>query len=329
MEMQNKITIFKSKDGEINLDVKFKDDTLWLNQGQMAELFDVNQPAIAKHLSNIFRTGELDEKSVHSILEYTAADKKKYKTKFYNLDAVISVGYRVNSKKATDFRVWATKVLKNYLVQGYVLNERKFEAQKAKLAEIKKTLLLIGEKSEFETMKGHERELIDLIAEYAKSWKLLEGFDEEILPTGKLHNQIRFEISYDGTIELVGKMKDQLQRIRLNVYLFGNQVGEKLRAIVGSVNQTFDGKDLYPSVEEKAAHILYLTIKDHPFSDGNKRIASMMFLYFLENNDFLKRKDGVTKVSDNTLVALALLVATSNPREKDNIIKLIINLLQE
>lgn len=324
---KNSITIYSSKNGEIKIEVALKDDTIWLSQKQMADLFEVGQPAIAKHLSNIFKSKELDKNSVHSIMEYTARDNKNYKTIFYNLDAIISVGYRVNSIKATQFRVWATKILKNYLAKGYAINEQRYRDQKNKLKEIKNLLLLIGEKSKSQIMLGHERDLISLISEYAKSWQLLEEFDKNDLKVGKLSKQVHFEISYDGAIEMVGKMKDQLQRIRLNVYLFGNEIGERLRSVIGAINQTFDGKDLYPSVEEKAAHLLYLIIKDHPFSDGNKRIGSMVFLYYLENNDYLMRNDGSPKVNDNTLVALALLVASSKPTEKENIIKLIINLL--
>jgi len=194
--------------------------------------------------------------------------------------------------------------------------------------EAQKTLGMIAEKSGFELLQGHEKELIELVSEYAKSWKILEEFDERKLSVKNLNKQVKFEVSYDGVLEIIGEMKERLAKLRVNVYMFGTEVGHKLASIVGSINQTFDGKDLYPSVEEKAANLLYLTIKDHPFTDGNKRIGSMLFIYFLENNAFLYKPNGEKKISDNTIIALALLVATSDPKEKDNIVKLIINLIQ-
>lgn len=326
-EKRGEIAIYGA--GSKKVEVRVKGETIWLSQNQMAELFDVNQPAIAKHLSNIFKAGELNEKSVHSILEYTAKDNKNYKTKFYNLDAVISVGYRVNSIKATAFRVWSTKTLKKYLLDGYVVNQNLLMRYREKLTEAQKTITLITEKAGFELLKGHETELFDLISEYAKSWKILEAYDDDKLTIKKTHKQVKFEISYDGALEMMGEMRDQLFRLRVNVSFFGQENGKKLQGITGAINQTFDGADLYPSVEEKAANLLYLVIKDHPFADGNKRIGSMLFIYFLENNSFLYDLNGERKISNNTLVALALLVATSDPREKDNIVKLIINLIQK
>ncbi|MCX6808874.1 MAG: virulence protein RhuM/Fic/DOC family protein [Candidatus Berkelbacteria bacterium] len=325
------IVIYRASAGNISIKAKLVGDTIWLSQKEIAELFDVNVPAVSKHLDNIYKSGELELGRTISKMETVRREGTRDVRRtidFYNLDAVISVGYRVNSKKATDFRVWASRILKDYLTKGYVVDQKRLLENQKQLIEAQKLLLLIGEKSKFELLHGHELELLDLINEYAKSWRVLDDFDADKLEVKKLHKQVRFEISYDGSLELVGQMREQLAKLRVNVYLFGQEIGPKLKAIMGSINQTFDGSDLYKSVEEKAANLLYLVIKDHPFADGNKRIGAMLFVYFLENNDFLYRKSGEAKISDNTLIALALLVATSNPKEKDSLIKLIINLIQ-
>ncbi|MFA7253734.1 MAG: virulence protein RhuM/Fic/DOC family protein [Patescibacteria group bacterium] len=327
-QKRGEIIIYNSDGDNGKVEVRVEGETLWLSQNQMADLFGVNQPAIAKHLSNVFKSGELEEKSVHSILEYTAKDGKKYKTKFYNLDGIISVGYRVNSREATQFRIWATRTLKDHLTKGYTLNKRILARYREKFLEARKTLAMIASKSDFELLQGHEKELIELISEYSKSFKVLEEFDERKIEIKKLNKEVKFEISYDGVLEIIGQMKNRLAKLRVNVYMFGTEVGHKLSSTIGSINQTFDGQDLYPSVEEKAANLLYLVIKDHPLTDGNKRVASMLFVYFLENNSYLYRTSGERKISDNTLIALALLVATSDPKEKDNIVRLIMNLIQ-
>jgi len=318
--------------GSKKVEVRVKGETIWLNQKQMAELFDVNVPAVNKHLNNIFDDGELEKGPAVSKMEIVrkeGARQVRRNIEFYNLDAIISVGYRVNSKKATAFRVWSTKTLKKYLLDGYVVNQNLLMRYREKLSEAQKTLTMITEKAGFDLLKGHETELFDLISEYAKSWKILEAYDDDKLTIKKTHKQVKFEISYDGALEMMGEMRDQLFRLRVNVSFFGQENGKKLQGITGAINQTFDGTDLYPSVEEKAANLLYLVIKDHPFADGNKRIGSMLFIYFLENNSFLYDSNGERKISNNTLIALALLVATSDPKEKDNIVKLIINLIQK
>ncbi|MEI7792819.1 MAG: virulence protein RhuM/Fic/DOC family protein [Candidatus Berkelbacteria bacterium] len=314
--------------GSKKVEVRVKGETIWLNQKQMAELFDVNVPAVNKHLNNIYDDGELEKKSTVSKMEIVrneGARQVRRNIEHYNLDAIISVGYRVNSKKATAFRVWSTKTLKKYLLDGYVVNQNLLTKYREKLSEAQKTLTLITEKAGFGLLKGREIEFIDLISEYAKSWKVLEAFDENKIEVGKLTKQVKFEISYDGVLEIINDIKDKLARLRVNVYMFG----ENSNADFASINEIFERLEKYSSVEEKAANLLYLIIKERPFTDGNKRIASMLFIYFLESNDFLYRKNNEKKISDNTLIALALLVATSDPKEKDNIVKLIINLIQK
>ena len=324
---KNEIKIYKI--GKSKIEVKLSKDTIWLTQKQIAELFGVNVPAINKHLSNVFNSDELRKDSVVSKMEITAKDGKTYKTNIYSLDAIISVGYRVNSKKATQFRIWATNTLRNYLVDGYVVDKKRLEHQEQKLLDIQTTIQLIRDKSDFEELKGHEKELLDIISEYSKSLILLDKFDSESLQIGKVNRYLKYQLEYDGYSLLLNKIKTSLRKKRKLSELFGNEIGDKMKGIIGAINQTFDGVDLYQSIEEKAANLLYLIIKDHPFSDGNKRIASVLFIYFLDQNRYLLRATGEKKINDNAIVALALLVATSNPSEKENIVKLIVNLIKD
>jgi len=321
MKQEGELIIYKSKSGNVEVKTKIRDGTLWLNQNQIAELFGVKQPAVAKHLNNIFKSGELKEKSVHSILEYTAKDNKSYKTKFYNLDAIISVGYRVNSTKATDFRIWATKTLRQYLVKGYIVNDKRF-------IEAQKIIRFITEKAKQAELTGHEQEILDVIERYSKTWKVLGEFDEGKVEIKK-QKKAKFTLKYYKCREIINRLKDDLIAKKIVGDLFASERDHQFEGIIGNIYQTFAGEELYDSVEGKASHLLYFVIKDHPFSDGNKRIGSLLFLYFLEKNNFLFKENGETKISDRTLVALALLVASSNPREKDAIIKLIINLIQD
>ncbi|MDO8444216.1 MAG: virulence protein RhuM/Fic/DOC family protein [bacterium] len=323
---EEKIVIYRAKSGDIKVSTHFVDETIWLTQQELSTLFDIDRTVITKHLNNIFKTGELEEKSNVHFLHIANSDKP---VKMYNLDAIISVGYRVNSKKATDFRVWATTTLRNYLTKGYVINQKQLETVRKNFLEARQLLLLIGEKAKSELLQGHEKDLLDLVGEYAKTLELLEEYDQGDIKISKSKNPVKFEISYDGALELVGRLKENLARLKLNVYFFGTENGEKLRSIIGAVNQTFGGEDLYQGVATKAANLFYLVIKDHPFTDGNKRIASVLFLYFLGNNSFLYKKSGENKITNSTLAVLALLVAASDPKEKETIVSLVIKLLEE
>ncbi|HON06306.1 MAG TPA: virulence protein RhuM/Fic/DOC family protein [Candidatus Ratteibacteria bacterium] len=328
---KGEIIIYKSKDGP-QLEVRLQEDTIWLTQKQIAALFGTQRPAITKHLNNIFKNGELEEKVVSSILEHTTqhgAIKGKTQTKdvkFYNLDAIISVGYRVNSKRATQFRIWATKTLKEHLIKGYTVNEKRLLQSQDNLKDLQETIALLGKKSKHKLLAGQEQELLNLLSNYAKTLTLLEQYDKEKISLIK-KTKGKFVLQYDETKQVVDKIKEELTAKKEAGDLFGVDSSSKLKGIVGSIYQTYGGKELYPSLEEKAAHLLYFVIKDHPFVDGNKRIASFLFVYFLDKNDFLYRKNGEKKINDNALTSLALLIAVSDPKEKDKLIKIITNLL--
>lgn len=325
MDKKGELIIYRSKSGDVEIKTTFLGDTIWLNQKQIASLFSVNQPAIAKHINNIYNSGELVEEGTYSILEYmgTKGDnkKRKYETKYYNLDMIISVGYRVNSQKATDFRVWATKTLRNYLVKGYVVNDNRF-------IEAQKIIKFITEKAKVKELSGREKEILDVIERYSKTWKVLGEYDHGNIGIKK-QKKAKFTLNYYKCREIIEELREELVSKGIAGSLFGQERGQSFEAIIGNLHQTFDGKDLYSSIEEKSAHLLYFVIKDHPFSDGNKRIGSLLFLFFLEQNSFLFKDNGETKIADRTLVALALLVASSDPREKETIVRLIINLIQD
>ena len=318
MKQEGELIIYKSKGGEIEIKTQLKDESIWLAQKQIVELFGTERSVITKHLNNIFKSGELEEKSNVQKMHIANSDKP---VKFYNLDAIISVGYRVNSQKATDFRIWATKTLRQYLVKGYVVNDKRF-------IEAQKIIQFIAAKSKVAELTGHEKEILDVIERYSKTWKVLGEYDEGNIEIKK-QKKAKFTLNYYKCRQIIEKLKDDLIAKKIVGDLFGSERGHQLEGIVGNLYQTFGGEDLYDSVEEKAAHLLYFVIKDHPFSDGNKRIGSLLFLYFLEKNNFLFKDNGETKIADRTLVALALLVASSDPKEKEAITRLVINLIQD
>jgi len=329
MQSKGEILIYKAKDGSQQLEVKLENNTVWLSQKQIAALFNTQRPAITKHLSNIFRSGELSEKSVSSILEHTARDGKKYKTQFYNLDAIISVGYRVNSQKATRFRVWATTVLKDHLVKGYTLNKKRLDQVQENLQDLKKAITLIEQSGNTGHLSISEAKgLLEIITNYAQSFILLNQFDSDTLPAEKLNENITYEIEYGEAIKAIGELKNQLIKKKEASNLFGKERDVAFESILNSVVQTFAGNYLYKSIEEQAAHLLYFVIKNHPFTDGNKRIGAFLFVWFLEKNKHRFKKSGELKINDNALVALALLVAQSNPEDKDIMIRLVMNLIR-
>jgi len=324
---KGEIVIYKAKEGPV-LEVRLEKETVWLTQKQIASLFGIQRPAITKHLNNIFKSGELKENSAGSILEHTAPDGKIYKTKFYNLDAVISVGYRVNSKRATQFRIWATKQLKDYLIKGYAVNEKRLLQAESKFNDLKETIDFLKNKFKHELLSGQEQEILDLLANYSKTLTLLEQYDTEKLCLAR-HGKAKFVLTYKITCLIIDELKKELITKTEASDLFGQEYGDKFKAILGNIYQTFGRKELYASIEEKAAHLLYFIIKDHPFTDGNKRVGSFLFIYFLDKNNYLHKESGEKKINDNALTAIALLIAISDPKEKDKMIKIITNLLMQ
>jgi death-on-curing family protein len=326
---KGEIVIYKTKDGQAKLEVNLRDETLWLTQKQIAELFGIERSVITKHLKNIFRDGELNENSVCAIFAHTAEDGKIYQTQYYNLDSIISVGYRANSKRATQFRIWATNVLRNHLLKGFTINEKRLKNHRAKLSELEKAVQLLQKAMNSKKLLKSEAEgLLKVITDYANSWLLLQKYDEGKLATQKRISRISEELSYEDAKKSIAQLKTNLIKKKNATEIFGQERGHGLEAIIGNLNQSFGGKKLYPGVETKAAHLLYFVIKDHPFVDGNKRSAALLFVQFLSRNNFLFRQNGERKINDNTLVALALLVAQSHPKEKDVMVALITNLLQ-
>lgn len=329
-DKENKIVIYSSPDKGVEIKTEVRDDTIWLTKKQIAELFSVDRSVITRHISNIYKSQELERKSTCAKIAHVVEKRDRtYESEFYNLDAIISVGYRVNSKKATQFRVWATTTLRKYLVDGYAINQKRVADQQKKLLDIQRTVELIREKSKFRELEGHERDLLDIVGEYTKSLVVLSDYDENKLSLGKVNRYIKYRLD-DAEYQTVSEqiIAEMRKKYRLGD-LFGQSRGDKIKGIIGAISQTFDGRELYQSIEEKAAHLLYFIIKDHPYADGNKRIGSMLFLYFLRRNSYLLKKTGETKINDNAMVALALLVAVSNPADKEGIIKLIINLIRE
>jgi len=325
---EGEIVIYKSKDGP-KLEVRLEEETVWLTLNQIASLFDVQKAAISKHIKNIFKSGELDPDSTVSKMETVQIEGNRRIRRiltYFNLDMIISVGYRVNSKRATQFRIWATKTLKEHLVKGYTVNEKRLLQAQSNLKELHETISFLQDKSKNELLAGQEQEILNLLTNYSKTLSLLEQYDKEKLSLIK-KSKDSFVLKYEDAINIISKVKKELIAKKEASDLFGQENSNRFKAILGSIYQTFDKKELYPSLEEKAAHLLYFIIKDHPFVDGNKRIASFLFVYFLDKNNFLYRKSGEKKINDNALTTLALLIAISDPKDKDRIIKIITNLI--
>ena len=314
---KNSIEIYENEKGKSKVEVLIAEDTVWLSQEQIAEIFDKDRTVITKHINNIFKHKELD-KSVCANFTYPAPNSKTYSIKCYNLDMIISIGYRVNSKRGVQFRRWASTVLKDHLIQGYSLNKEKLAQDKVK--ELQDAIDLMSKalvNNKLVSPSGED--IIEIIQSYSKTWDLLIKYDTHTLEAPhNLHNSTEEIISYTSAKNLIARFKFELQA----TLLFGLERGDGLKAILGNIMQSFGEADLYPSIEEKAAHLLYFVIKDHPFVDGNKRIGSLLFLLYLK----MSRID-IHKMNDNLLTALALLTAESEPKQKDLVIRLIMNLI--
>ena len=320
----SQIFIYQTPDGQTTVDVKLEKDTIWLTQKQIAELFGTQRPAITKHLSNIFKTKELEEDSVCSILEHTADDGKNYQTKHYNLDVVLSVGYRVNSKNATQFRIWANKILKEYLAKGYVLDEKRLQEQSQQFMALKQTVRLMGNLLDKQELTSDESNgLLKVITDYTYALDVLDKYDHRTLTIEATHPKQLFIATYETALKAIQGLRDKFGGSRL----FGNEKDESFQSSIATIYQSFGGQELYPSIEEKAAHLLYFVVKNHSFSDGNKRIAAFLFVWFLEKNGILYREDGMKRIADNALVALTLMIAESKPDEKDIIAQVVVSLI--
>ncbi|MDR1339512.1 MAG: virulence RhuM family protein [Prevotellaceae bacterium] len=322
---RGEIIIYQAPNGETRLDVRLEGETVWLTQEQIAYLFGTQRPAVTKHLKNIFTSGELDNNSVCSILEHTAADNKKYQTKFYNLDAILSVGYRINSKNATAFRKWANNVLKDYIIKGYAINEKIQIQQYRDLKQTVKLLSNVIQNKEITLTAGEAAGLLQVITDYTYALDTLDKYDYQQLAVEGTTGTCKFQATYDNAMEAIVQLKQKFG----GSSLFANEKDGSFKSSIATIYQTFDGRELYPSIEEKAAMLLYLITKNHSFSDGNKRIAAFIFLWFLQKNDILYRPGHGRLIENNTLVALTLMIAESRTEEMDIIVKVVVNLINK
>jgi len=317
----SQIIFYQTPEGNTNLDVRLENETVWLTQAQMVMLFARDQSVISKHISNIFKEGELVKESVYAKFAYTATDGKLYEVEHYNLDVIISVGYRIKSQKGTQFRIWANKVLKEYIVKGFAINHR---AKMEQLEEIKQTVKLLSGVLNTQYLNADEATgLLKVITDYTYALDTLDGYDYQSLEIKATTSETVFRATYDSAIEAI----DTLRRKFGSGGLFGNEKDKSFHSSINTIYQTFDGHDLYPSVEEKAAMLLYLVVKNHSFTDGNKRIAAFLFLWFLEKNGILYKAHGTRLIENNTLVALTLMIAQSHMDEKDLMTKVVVNLI--
>lgn len=324
---ESSIQIYRLDNGATEIDVKLDQDTIWLSQKQIAELFDKDSDTIGLHLKNIYSTGELEEFSTtedYSVVQKEGTRNIRRRIKHYNLDAIISVGYRVNSIRGTQFRIWANKILKEYLIQGYSINERALKRQNEQLSELQKTIKILSSAIQSKELTSDESKgLLSIVSDYSYALDILDQYDYQTLTITKTSGKDIYRITYAEAI-------DQINLVRKaygNSELFGREKDKSFKSSISTIYQTFDGKDLYPSIEEKAAHLLYFITKNHSFSDGNKRIAAFMFLYFLSKNGILYDSYGNKRIADNTLVALTLMIAVSKQEEMDVMIKVIVNLI--
>ena len=314
--------IYATEDGSTNLQVKLEKDTVWLTQAQMSDLFQKDQSVIARHISNVFKEGELEKESNMQILHNTLS---KYKpTSVYSLDVIISVGYRVKSKRGVQFRQWANKVLKEYLVKGYAINK---DIQIERYNELKEVVRLMSRAITLQE-KATEMEyggLFNVITDYVYALDTLDRYDYQTLSIESTTKEEPFRATYENAMSAIHSLKEKFGGSQW----FANEKDDSFKSSIGQIYQTFAGEDLYPSVEEKAAMLLYLVVKNHSFSDGNKRIAAMLFLWFMERNGILYGENGRKRIADNTLVALTLMIAESHTEEKDVMVKVVVNLINK
>lgn len=325
--LNDKIIIYQSEDGKTQLDVKLEGETVWLTQAQMVELFQTSKQNVSLHINNIYKEGELEKEA--TVKDYLTVQSEGARTihrrvKYYNLDMIISVGYRVNTKRGIRFRQWANSVLKQYLVKGYAINEN---IRKQQIAELRQLVQVVGRTIQQQPAKSTDESnaLFDVVVDYTYALDTLDDYDYQRLHIARITKEEPFHATYENAMHEIDLLRQKFG----GSVLFGNEKDESFKSSIGQIYQTFGGAELYPSVEEKAAMLLYLVTKNHSFSDGNKRIAATLFLWFMNNNAILYRPDGTKRITDNTLVALTLMIAESKTEEKDIMVKVVVNLINQ
>ena len=324
---ESKIIIYQTEDGQTQIDVRLENDTVWLTQAQMVELFQTTKQNVSLHVSNVFKEGELEQAS--TVKEYLTVQQEGKRSvsrqvRYYNLDVIISVGYRVKSKRGTAFRIWARRVLRDYLIKGYAVNER---IRKEQIGELRQLVGILGRAIQNKEIESNDENqaLFDIVVDYTYALDTLDNYDYERLSISKTTQEDKFHATYENAMQAINALREKFG----GSTLFGNEKDDSFKSSIGQIYQTFGGEELYPSVEEKAAMLLYLVTKNHSFSDGNKRIAATLFLWFLHNNRILYREDGSKRIADNTLVALTLMIAESRTEEKDVMVKVVVNLINQ
>jgi len=324
---ENKIIIYQTEDGQTQIDVRLENDTVWLTQQQMVQLFKSSRTNILEHIQHIYEVEELDKISTCRNFRQVQKEGNRMvnRTKtMYNLDMIISVGYRVNTKRGIKFRQWANKVLKQYLIKGYAVNER---IRKEQIGELRQLVGMLGRTIQNQSLLSNDETnaLFEVVTNYTYALDTLDNYDYERLTIDKTTKEEPFHATYENAMEAINGLREKFE----GSALFGNEKDDSFKSSIGQIYQTFGGEELYPSVEEKAAMLLYLVTKNHSFSDGNKRIAATLFLWFLNNNHILYREDGSKRLADNTLVALTLMIAESKTEEKDVMVKVVVNLINQ
>ena len=327
MDNNNQIIIYQTDDDQTQIDVRLENETVWLTQAQMAELFQTDRTSIVRHINKIYADDELDRDSTCAKIAQVQKEGQRTVRRsipYFNLDMIISVGYRVNSKRGVKFRQWANRVLKQYLIKGYAVNERIRHEQ---ICELRQLVQVVGRTLQNKELDQtiESQDLLDVVVDYTYALDTLDNYDYERLSIEKTTQQALFYATYENAMEQIERLRNKFGAS----VLFGNEKDDSFKSSIGQIYQTFDGKELYPSVEEKAAMLLYLVTKNHSFTDGNKRIAATLFLWFLNNNKILYNSDGSKRIADSTLVALTLMIAESKTEEKDVMVKVVVNLINQ
>ena len=324
---ENKILIYQTEDGQTQVDVRMENDTVWLTQAQMAELFQTDRTSIVRHINNIYKVEELEREATCAKIAQVQIEGNRKVTRnipYFNLDMIISVGYRVKSQRGVKFRQWANRILKQYLVKGYAVNDR---LRRDQLGELRQLVQVVGRTLQHQdiTATADGQALFDVVVDYTYALDTLDNYDYERLTIERTTSDEPFRATYENAMAEIRRLHDKFGGSKW----FGNEKDDSFKSSIGQIYQTFGGEELYPSVEEKAAMLLYLVTKNHSFSDGNKRIAATLFLWFLNNNGILYRPDGTKRLADNTLVALTLMIAESRTEEKDVMVKVVVNLINQ